>query len=142
VKKHLAYFLYFLSLIGARAQEPIIQGQFLSDSIRIGEPTPFVLTAAYDTNQDLIFPDSTFDFTPFELSQKLFFPSVLRSDKVFDSAIYYITSFEVDSIQSFSLPVFLQGQRVINNRYHFSKLYRVGQRSERDAVSSFQQEYG
>jgi len=88
-----------------------VHGQFLTDSIKIGQPFPYVLAAEYPSEKTILFPDSTFAFTTFELAGKKFFPTHTKNGISHDSAIYYFNSFEIDSVQSLSLPVFvLQAQ--------------------------------
>lgn len=82
-------------------------GQFQSDSVRIGEEIRFSLSVEYPNNLDVIFPDSTFDYSPFEFQSKTYFPSRSDSAMIFDSAIYTLMSFEIDSVQKLELPVFV-----------------------------------
>ncbi len=42
-----------------------------------------------------------------ELESKQFFPTVTRDSISYDSVVYYLTSYEIDSIQTFSMPVFV-----------------------------------
>ncbi len=103
----LAMILCIVSPWLAQSQDITSHGYFLEDSLRIGEKTPFILTAKYPKDRDVIFPDSLYNFSPWELDEKWYAPT--RSDEEFsyDSAIYYLTSFEIDSIQYYQMPVFL-----------------------------------
>ena len=83
------------------------KGYFLEDSIRIGVSSPYVLTAKYPINMDVIFPDSLFDFSPYELEEKIFYPTMSDKQYSYDSAVYYLTSFEIDSIQYYQMPAFV-----------------------------------
>lgn len=98
--------IWFLSL-PVFAQEITPVGRFLKDSVKIGEPLPYSLSIRYDKNLDIAFPDSLYDFSPFELDNRDYF--ITRSDSVqsLDSAIYYFSTFEVDTIQYLTLPVFI-----------------------------------
>ena len=89
------------------AQQLQPKGEFLVDSLRIGEEIPYALTMTYPLEMEVLFPDSNFNFTPFEYSRKEFFLSKSDSVNIKDSAIYYLSSFEIDPVQSLSLPVFL-----------------------------------
>jgi len=82
-------------------------GVFLKDSVKIGEPVLYSLSIEYPIDADVVFPDSLFNFSPFELNQKDYF--FTRSDYSFsfDSAIYNLSTFEIDSVQFLRLPVFL-----------------------------------
>jgi hypothetical protein len=88
------------------AQNVRVEGTFLDDSITIGVPTPYLLKAVYPKNDQVLYPDSTFDFTPFELFEKAYFNSVLRDSMIVDSVVYYLTSFEIEPVQYNQLPVF------------------------------------
>ncbi|CAN5123106.1 hypothetical protein BH23BAC1_BH23BAC1_31200 [soil metagenome] len=89
------------------AQEISPRGKFLADSIRIGEPVNYSLAIKYPKNMQIIFPDSTFNFYPFEFIQKKF--SFTRSDSLYsyDSTTYILSSFELDQVQYLTLPVFI-----------------------------------
>ena len=105
-----AFFILFLFFfLTSPAQEiPVkVHGQFLTDSIKIGKPFPYTLSASYPSNQNILFPDSTYDFKPFEFSAKKYFPTNTVNGISHDSVIYYFNSFEIDSIQWLRLPVFL-----------------------------------
>jgi hypothetical protein len=83
-----------------------VQGGFLADSIKIGEETAFYLSAKYPETEAILFPDSTYGFSPFEYARRKYFPTETTQGVSFDSAIYYITTFEVDRIQTLKLPVY------------------------------------
>jgi len=92
---------------GQSASEIRVHGQFLTDSIKIGQPFPYALSAAYPSEKNILFPDSTFAFAPFELTGKQYFPTRTENGISHDSAIYYFNSFEIDSVQLLKLPVFV-----------------------------------
>ncbi len=94
------------SITNGTAQEVTVTSGFLKDSIKIGEPTGFYLTAKYPSNLTILFPDSTFDFAPFEYEQKKYFPTITKNSESFDSAVYFLSTFEIDSILFLRLPVF------------------------------------
>lgn len=96
----------FVGLTRAGAQELKIEGRFLSDSIKIGAEVPYVLTAKYPSDMVLLFPDSTFDFSPFELVSKTFAPTVSDSTMSYDSVVYYLTTFEIDNVQTLDMEVY------------------------------------
>ena len=87
------------------AQEVKVSGKFLTDSIRIGEPVPYALSARYPSNLFILFPDSLDEFKPFEYHHKNYFPTETNNGISRDSAIYWVSSFEIDSIQYLSLAV-------------------------------------
>jgi hypothetical protein len=101
--------IYFVMLtVPAAAQELTeVKGHFESDSISIGKSIPYSLTARYPSNKQVFFPDSAFSFAPFEISKKKFFTTKTTNGVSYDSVVYFLTTFEIDSIQRLTLPVFV-----------------------------------
>ena len=89
------------------AQEIKVRGGFLKDSVQIGEPVGYYLSAAYPQSLTVLFPDSTFTFTPFEYNSKRITPTSTANGISRDSIVYYLSTFEVDKVQILSLPVFV-----------------------------------
>ena len=98
--------LILISFSLAQGQEVNVKGRFLMDSIKIGEQIPYSLTARYPSSLNLVFPDSTFSFAPFEILKKTYFPTRSKNNVSYDSAVYFLTTFEIDSVQTLSLPIF------------------------------------
>lgn len=93
------------------AQDIQVKGYFRSDSVSVGEVVPYVLTATYPRNLQLLFPDSTYAFKPFEATGKKYFPT-RSTDKVsYDSVVYLLSTFELDSIQQLRIPIFVLQER-------------------------------
>lgn len=93
--------------LSARGQEIKPKAAFQKDSIKLGESVPFTFSYKDRKNRPVIFPDSLYDFSPFELVKKEYYDT--RSDTInsIDSAVYYLTTFEIDKVQRLSLPVYL-----------------------------------
>ena len=91
----------------APAQEIEVHGQFQTDSIKIGEVFPYSLSARYPKSETVVFPDSTFSFAPFEIDHKKYFATQTTDGSSLDSVVYFLTSFEIDTIQRLRLPVFV-----------------------------------
>jgi hypothetical protein len=89
------------------AQEVQVQGKFQSDSLMIGQPFSFSVRATYPKHLQILFPDSTFAFKPFEFESKEYFTTRTTGDISRDSVVYRLSSYEIDSIQVFQLPVFV-----------------------------------
>lgn len=87
----------------AAAQEVQVTGDFLADSLRIGEPVPFALSVRYPSDKIILLPDSTGDFGRFEYRYRRWFPTKSKDGISTDSAIYWVASFELDSLQSLEL---------------------------------------
>ncbi|MEJ2003795.1 MAG: hypothetical protein P8X57_02270 [Cyclobacteriaceae bacterium] len=98
--------LSLLMALGILAQDNPPHGNFLADSMKIGQPVPYALSYRYNASRDVIFPDSLFDFSPFELDHKTYFPTATANGISYDSAVYYLSYFELDTFQIYSLPVF------------------------------------
>ncbi len=99
---------YILFTSSTSAQQQIkVHGKFSSDSVKIGKPIEFYLSAHYPEKLNLLFPDSTFSFAPFELQKKRYVTTKTENGISRDSVIYVLTSYEIDSIQTLKLPVFV-----------------------------------
>jgi hypothetical protein len=108
----LKYFLFLFSviLVQARAQQPDrpqLFGSFTQDSVRIGEIISYSLTCRYPSALEVIFPDSAFDYAPFEFVSKTYYPTRSSAGISRDSAVYLLRTFEVEKEQRLQLPVFL-----------------------------------
>jgi hypothetical protein len=99
--------LIMVCFFQGHSQDVKINGGFLSDSLKIGEQTAFYLSARYPSTLTVLFPDSSFAFTPFEYQKRNYFPTRSESGTSFDSAVYYLTTFEVDRVQFLNLPVYI-----------------------------------
>lgn len=105
--KYLVSILFLFFIQDGFGQEIKVLGKFLKDSVRIGEVVGYSLSARYPQHLTVLFPDSTFSLSPFEYSSKVFFPTHTVNGISFDSAIYYMSTFEIDRTQSLQLPVFI-----------------------------------
>lgn len=82
-------------------------GKFLSDSIKIGYPVQYSLSLKHPTDMEVIFPDSSFHFSGFEWIGKAYFPTRTDASGSLDSVVYTLASFELDDIQTLSLPIYI-----------------------------------
>jgi hypothetical protein len=108
--KHYIVLVFFLITLSAKAQEVKVRGGFFADSVGIGEPVKFYLTATYPSKLNLLFPDSAYQFSPFEFESKKYFPTHTNEGISYDSVIYNVSTFEIEKIQSLSLPVYVVSQ--------------------------------
>ncbi len=104
------YLLSVCAIADLAGQEVKVRAGFFADSLAIGDVTAFYLTARYPANLDILFPDSTFSFAPFEYDRKVYFPTETNEGKSYDSVVYYLSTFEILPVQSLSLPVFQLNQ--------------------------------
>jgi len=88
------------------AQEVLIRSGFIEDSLRIGDKARMFLAAEYPSNLNILFPDSTHNFAPFEFEKRIYFPTTTVEGKSYDSVVYYLSTFEIDRFQALSLPVY------------------------------------
>jgi hypothetical protein len=89
------------------SQHVEIKSGFIQDSIAIGEPAQFYLTARYPYHLTILFPDSLFRFAPFEYISKRYFPTKTNNGLSYDSVVYQIRTFEITPLQSLHLSVFI-----------------------------------
>lgn len=105
---YILYSAFFILLAGSTyAQEIKVNARFSDDSIKLGKPIELYLSAHYPSRLNILFPDSSFAFAPFEFQKKRFVPTQTKNGISRDSVIYTLTSFEVDSLQTLKLPVFV-----------------------------------
>ncbi len=95
----------------ASAQEVKVSGRFIQDSVRLGQPVSFYLTAHYPTTTTILFPDSTFSFAPFEFQKKSFVPTITKNGFSYDSVVYTLVTYEIDSLQFLQLPLFVVNEK-------------------------------
>lgn len=99
-------FFFFGGLIRTHAQDVLVRSAFLEDSLIIGDKVRMYLAAEYPSKLNILFPDSTHNFAPFEFERRIYFPTKTTGEKSYDSVVYYLTTFEIDRFQALSLPVF------------------------------------
>lgn len=105
--KYIIFLSSFLCPAMVLAQLVSPEGKFLQDSMKVGEEIPYVLSLKYPEEQTILFPDSSYDFTPFELVEKKYFNTVSSDGFSFDSVVYYLQTFELEAFQTFKLPIFV-----------------------------------
>jgi hypothetical protein len=79
---------------------------FFEDSLYIGKPVRFYLTARYPKDLNIVFPDSSYNYAPFEFESKNYSPTNTEDGISYDSVIYNISTFEIGRQQYFSMPVY------------------------------------
>lgn len=97
--------LFLVAGPGVFAQKP--KGVFLQDSLSVGKPISFSLSYWHHPSQDVFFPDSTYDFSPFRFVSETFITTKTLGGRSLDSVVYSLVSYEIDSIQRLRLPVFI-----------------------------------
>ena len=82
-------------------------GVFLTDSIEVGKPVFFSLSVRHNPGTEVFFPDTLYNFSPFEILSKRSFVSSTDERGTLDSAVYHLTSFDVMPVQILKLPVYV-----------------------------------
>lgn len=106
IRRFLIFFLLGLGL-NSYAQQISPFAAFQKDSIAVGEEVPYSLWIRYPRNMDVIFPDSLYDFSPFEINRRDYFTTRSDSTESLDSVVFFLSTFEIDSVQYLQLPVYL-----------------------------------
>jgi hypothetical protein len=107
VFKRLQLSILFITLCSVGYSQGVkVTGRFEGDTVKLGQPIQFYLTATYSQTEQVLFPDSTFSFAPFEFQKKKFFTTKTELGISYDSVIYTLSTFEIDSLQQLALPVF------------------------------------
>lgn len=107
MRNRLLFILLLVTPASLFAQHVDVRGGFLSDSLKIGEQTAFYLSARYPSELNVLFPDSTHSFAPFEYQSKEYFLTQTEEGVSWDSTVYFLTTFEVDRVQYLKLPVYI-----------------------------------
>jgi hypothetical protein len=94
------------ALSPALAQERKPQGAFLTNRVEVGKPFSYSFSYRHKTEQEVFFPDSTFDFSPFEFVDQEYFTTRTDSLGSLDSTIYRLVTFDVSALQTLRLPVY------------------------------------
>lgn len=113
--KALLYLLVLMVLPFASAAQSTAdtippRGRFLQPSVRVGELVDYELSYTHEPGLNVIFPDSTANYAPFEYVGKTYRPTRTRRGRSLDETVYHLRTFALDSVQQLALPVtILQG---------------------------------
>ncbi|TAE69003.1 MAG: hypothetical protein EAZ85_13545 [Bacteroidetes bacterium] len=88
-----------------------IKGQFLNDSLQIGVPVQFVFYIKHQPKTQILLPDSTYNFFPFELRKRTYFTTKTEKNISTDSVVYDLVSFEVQPKLFLKLPIWLSPEK-------------------------------
>jgi hypothetical protein len=101
-------FCLVLHVVGYNtAAQPRPRGYLLTDSIEVGRPFRFALSIRHRSETEVFFPDSNYNFAPFELLKHEYFDTETDQRGSLDSAVYTLVSFELAPVQPIRLPVWL-----------------------------------
>jgi hypothetical protein len=105
--KLLFILLFTAILLPVSAQDIVVEGRFLEDSLKIGEKVRYSLKATYPKQRQIIFVDSLYTFDPFEYLGKSYFETRQEGDLAIDSVVFELTAFEIDPYLTLELPIFV-----------------------------------
>ena len=92
-------------MYGQQPRKPV--GRFVQDTAKIGELLQHTLIHQHPATQEVILPDSNYNFTPFEFVAKTYFPTTTKAGISTDSAVYTLRTFETMQVQQLALPVYI-----------------------------------
>jgi hypothetical protein len=104
--------IFLLLLLGvssvAYAQKTSLRGTFLTRAIKVGQPVSYTLVMKHPADMEVRFPDSTFNYAPFEFIRKNYFATATDNQGIStDSTIYELATFETDSVQYLLIPAYI-----------------------------------
>jgi hypothetical protein len=112
VLKHI--FIIYLCLLqvsawGQQIEKP--EGSFNRDTVKLGELLRYKLVHRHPAAQEVVLPPDTYNFAPFELVGKEYFPTVTQAGISTDSAVYTLRTFEALPKQDLALPIYVLNQQ-------------------------------
>ncbi len=91
-------FIFSLWTITATGQKP--EAVFFEDSVTIGKEIRMAMSYLHSGKSDIVFPDSSFDFSPFRYVSSELFGTRTVKGKSLDSVIYTLVTYQLDSVLS------------------------------------------
>lgn len=101
------WLMLFACGLQAQQVQDLPDGRFLEPETKVGAPIHYILKYKHKPMQEVLFPDSAYDFAPFELIDKQFFPTKTVGNTSIDSVVYTLATYETDTRQGLALPVFI-----------------------------------
>ena len=103
--RKLIFIVSIFCTVLAIAQNQKPQLRFITDSVMLGELVEVELTYHHPKEFEVLFPDSTFDYKPFEFVKKKLFTTRSNDSISSDCTIYLLQTFELDHVQDLQLGV-------------------------------------
>ena len=103
MNKYIFIFLFLFKISNIQSQKIEYKSYFIEDSTKIGDSIRLVTILKYPNNIEIIQPDSSYKFSSFDFIGKKIFPSIVSKNIISDSTIYFLRTFEIDSIQKINL---------------------------------------
>lgn len=89
-------FVFCLWTLTAAAQKP--KAVFFEDSVTVGKEIRMAMSYLHSGKSDIVFPDSSFDFSPFRYVSSQLFETRPLEGKSLDSVIYTLVTYDLDSV--------------------------------------------
>ena len=119
--------IFLLLSMNLYSQEIKFNIFFSKDSIKIGEPIHLISVLSYDKKLEIVQPDSSYNFNPFEYIDKFIYPSKIYNGKIFDSTIYYLRTFNIDSVQKINLNSFIINKDCLEISSSYDSVFLINQ---------------
>ena len=119
--------IFLLLSVNLYSQEIKFNIFFSKDSIKIGEPIILTSVLSYDKKLEIVQPDSSYNFNPFEYIDKVIYPSKIYNGKIFDSTIYSLRTFNIDSVQKINLNSFIINKDCLEISSSYDSVFLINQ---------------
>ena len=119
--------IFLLLSMNLYSQEIKFNIFFSKDSIKIGEPIFLTSVLSYDKKLEIVQPDSSYNFNPFEYIDKFIYPSKIYNGKIFDSTIYSLRTFNIDSVQKINLNSFIINKDCLEISSSYDSVFLINQ---------------
>jgi hypothetical protein len=83
------------------------QGLFQDDTVKLGQQLKFLFYYRHPATAEIIFPDSTYNFAPFEYVKRQYYPTRTQKGWSVDSVVYTLRTFNINPVQTLALPVYV-----------------------------------
>jgi hypothetical protein len=108
----LLHICFLIATCPLYAQKTVIEGKFMSESkrpisVKVGEYINYTLVMKHPEDMEVRFPDSTFNYAPFEFIKKIYYPTITQNGISTDSTIYQLATYETDSVQYLVIPAYV-----------------------------------
>ena len=128
MNKYIFIFLFLFKISNIQSQKIEYKSYFIEDSTKIGDSIRLVTILKYPNNIEIIQPDSSYMFSTFDFIGKKIFPSTVSKNIISDSTIYFLRTFEIDSIQKINLKAnIIGGNDSMSILSHTDSIYIINQ---------------
>ena len=119
--------ILLLLSVNLNSQEIRFNIFFSKDSIKVGDPIFLISVLTYDKKFEIIQPDSSYNFKPFEYIDKVIYPSKIENNKIFDSTIYFLRTFNIDSVQKINLKSLIINKDCLEITSSYDSVFLINQ---------------